>query len=324
METTPAVSAQSTENHVERAKVNSVMTVTGPVAGSELGVALPHEHLFIDLVRDYRGDGLLNDEALATQEATAFRDAGGSTIVDVTSIGLGRQPDALRRVSQETGLHIVMGTGHYREPYLDRAVVDRSTVNELADEIVRDLEVGADGTSVRAGIIGEIACDRWISSAEERAFRAAARAHRKTGVTITTHAARWPIGGAQLDLLAEEGVDPRRVIVGHCDMVPIPEYHTALARRGAWVQFDVIQGGNEYDVVSRIQWLRLLVDAGFEDRILLSQDVCLRSNLLAMGGPGYVYVITEFRRRLECAGFSADLIDRFLIENPRNALAPAN
>jgi phosphotriesterase-related protein len=300
------------------------MTVTGPVAGAELGVALPHEHLFIDLVRDYRGDGLLNDEALAVQEVSAFRDAGGGTIVDVTSIGLGRQPEALRRVSALTGLHIVMGTGHYREPYLDRAMVDRSTVDDLAEQIVGDLETGVDGTNVRAGIIGEIACDRFISSAEERAFRAAARAHRRTGITITTHAARWPVGGAQLDLLAEEGVDPRRVIIGHCDMVPIPDYHLAIARRGAFVQFDVIQGGNEYDICSRIAWLRGLVDSGFEDRILLSQDVCLRSNLLSMGGPGYVYVITEFRRRLEEAGFSGELIDRFLIENPREALAPAH
>ncbi len=95
-----------------------------------------------------------------------------------------------------------------------------------------------------------------------------------------------------------------------------------MARRGAFVQFDVIQGGNEYDIVSRIAWLKALVDAGFEDRILLSQDVCLRSNLLAMGGPGYVYVITEFRRRLEAAGFSTELIDRFLVDNPREALAP--
>jgi phosphotriesterase-related protein len=296
------------------------MTVTGPADGAELGIVLPHEHLFIDLVRDYRGDGLLNDEALAIREAGAFRDAGGGTIVDVTSIGLGRQPEALRRVSQQTGLKIVMGTGHYREPYLDRAVVDRSTVDELAEQIVGDLETGVDGTPVRAGIIGEIACDRWISSAEERAFRAAARAHAKTGITITTHAARWPIGGAQLDLLAEEGVDPRRVIIGHCDMVPIHDYHLALARRGAYVQFDVIQGGNEYDIVSRIAWLKSLVDAGFEDRVLLSQDVCLRSNLLAMGGPGYVYVVTEFRRRLEAAGFSSELIIRFLVENPREAL----
>lgn len=296
------------------------MTVLGPVDAAELGVVLPHEHVFIDLMREYRGDGLLHDEALAVREVTAFRAAGGGTIVDVTSIGLGRRPDALRRVSRETGVHIVMGTGYYREPYLDRADVDRRSVDELAEGIVRDLEFGVDGTDVRAGVIGEIACDRWLTAAEERCFRAAARAHRRTGATITTHAARWPVGSAQLDMLAEEGVDPRRVIIGHCDLVPDRDYHLALARRGAWVQFDCIQGRAEYDTEARIEGIRALVDAGFEDRILLSHDVCLRSDLAAMGGPGYTFVPTVFRDRLTRAGLPADLIGRFLSDNPRRAL----
>jgi predicted metal-dependent phosphotriesterase family hydrolase len=297
------------------------MTVTGPVAASDLGVTLPHEHIFIDLLREYRGDGLLNDGALAISEVAAFRAAGGRTMVDVTSEGLGRAPEALRRVSEATGVRIVMGSGHYREPYLDRGRIDRSSTDELAAEIVEDLEVGVRGSGIRAGIIGEIACDRWLTSAEERAFRAAGRAHRRTGVTITTHAARWPVGLRQLDLLAEEGVDPRRVIVGHCDTVPDPAYHLALARRGAFVQFDTIQGENEYDISVRIGYVRALVAAGFADRILLSQDVCLRSNLRAMGGSGYVYVVTGFRARLLEAGVSAELIRRFLVENPRAALS---
>jgi phosphotriesterase-related protein len=213
-----------------------------------------------------------------------------------------------------------MGSGHYREPYLDRDRLDRLTVDGLADEIVRDLEIGVGDTGVRAGVIGEIGCDRFISALEERSFRAAARAHRRTGATITTHAARWPVGLAQLDLLAEEGVDPRRVIVGHCDMVPEPAYHAALARRGAFVQFDTIQGDSEYDTQGRILYVKALVAAGFEDRVLLSQDVCLRSNLAAMGGPGYTYVITKFRDRLLEAGISQELITRFLVDNPRRAL----
>jgi predicted metal-dependent phosphotriesterase family hydrolase len=190
--------------------VATVMTVTGPVEAAKLGVTLPHEHLFIDVLREYRGDGLLNDGALAIEEVAAYRAAGGRSIVDVTSVGLGRAPEALRRVSEATGVHIIMGSGHYREPYLDLARINRMTVDDLATEIVEDLEVGVDGSGIRAGIIGEIACDRWITAAEERCFRAAARAHRRTGATITTHAARWPVGIRQLDLLAEEGVDPRR------------------------------------------------------------------------------------------------------------------
>jgi predicted metal-dependent phosphotriesterase family hydrolase len=296
------------------------MTVLGPVAADRLGITLPHEHVFIDLMREYRGDGLLHDEAQAALEIGAFVTAGGSTIVECTSEGLGRDPPALRRVAQATGVNLVMGSGHYREPFLDRARLDRLSVDHLADQIVQDLEVGVGESGVRAGIIGEIGCDRFITALEERSFRAAARAQRRTGATITTHAARWPVGMAQLDLLAEEGVDPRRVIVGHCDMVPDPAYHLAIAQRGAFVQFDTIQGGAEYDTRQRIAYVKALVAAGFAGRILLSQDVCLRSNLAAMGGCGYSYVITGFRERLLDAGVAADLIARFLVENPRRAL----
>jgi len=296
------------------------MTVLGPVAADRLGITLPHEHVFIDLMREYRGDGLLHDEAQAALEIGAFVTAGGSTIVECTSEGLGRDPPALRRVAQATGVNLVMGSGHYREPFPDRAHLDRLSVDHLADQIVQDLEVGVGESGVRAGIIGEIGCDRFITALEERSFRAAARAQRRTGATITTHAARWPVGMAQLDLLAEEGVDPRRVIVGHCDMVPDPAYHLAIAQRGAFVQFDTIQGGAEYDTRQRIAYVKALVAAGFAGRILLSQDVCLRSNLAAMGGCGYSYVITGFRERLLDAGVAADLIARFLVENPRRAL----
>jgi len=301
-----------------------VMTVTGAVEPADLGVVLPHEHVFIDLMREYRGDGLLHDEALAISEVARFAAAGGTTLVDVTSIGLGRQPVALRRVSLATGVRIVMGTGYYREPYLDRTEIDRLSVDELAAGIVHDLEVGVDGTDVRAGIIGEIACDRWLTAAEERCFRAAARAHLRTGASITTHAARWPVGLAQLDVLAQEGVDPGRVMIGHCDLVPDAGYHLALARRGAWVQFDCIQGRHEYDTEMRIGHIRALVEAGFEDRILLSHDVCLRSDLAAMGGPGYSYVLSGFRQKLLERGFSAQLVQRIVVDNPRRALTGAS
>ena len=95
------------------------MTVKGPIPATDLGVTLTHEHLFIDLLREYRGNGLLNDEALAIEEVGRVPRAGGGTIVDCTSEGLGRDPSALLRVSEATGLNIVMGSGHYRRPYLD-------------------------------------------------------------------------------------------------------------------------------------------------------------------------------------------------------------
>jgi predicted metal-dependent phosphotriesterase family hydrolase len=297
-----------------------VTTVLGPVAAEDLGVTLPHEHVFIDLVREYRGDGLLNDHALAVEELAAFVAAGGATLVDCTSVGLSRDPLALREVARTTGLNIVMGCGYYRDPYLPEEL-DRLTVDAVADLIVRDIEEGADGTDVRAGIIGEIGSDRrHLSALEERSFRAAARAHRRTGLTITTHAARWPVGLPQLDLLAEEGVDPGRVVVGHCDMVPDSGYHLEVARRGAFVQFDTVHGESDYDTRCRLEWIRALADHGFLARVLLSQDVCLRSDLATLGGPGYAYVATVFTDHLRAAGFTDADVHGLLVDNPRRAL----
>ena len=300
--------------------MSSVMTVLGPVEGSDLGVTLPHEHVFLDLVREYRGNGLLNDRHLAVTELQAYVDAGGRTLVDCTSVGLARDPLALRDVARETGLNIVMGCGFYRDPYLPPEL-DRLSVDEAADWIVRDIEEGADGTDVRAGVIGEVGSDRGhLSALEERSFRAAARAHRRTGLTVTTHAARWPVGIPQLDLLAEEGVDPRRVVVGHCDMVPDPDYHLAVAQRGAYVSFDTVQGESDYDTGRRLAWLRALAEHGFLDRALLSQDVCLRTDYAAMGGPGYAYVPTTFATLLRENGFSDSDVHGLLVDNPRRAL----
>ncbi len=298
------------------------MTVTGPVRPDQLGVVLPHEHVFIDLVREYRGSGPLNDEDLACQELRALRSAGGRTLVDLTLDEIGRDPAALRRVSRATGISIVMGCGHYRDPYLDRDWFDRTPVDAIADELVTEITEGVGGTGIRAGIIGEIGADRrYISAAEERSFRAAARAHVRTGVTISTHAARWPVGTAQLQLLAEEGVDPRRVIVGHTDSVPIPGYHLALVRQGCYVSFDSIGTGSPHDTRRAVDHVLALVRAGFGGQILLSQDVCLRDHLRAHGGCGYGFLLTDFLPRLTAAGLDREQVRSFVTDNPRAALA---
>ena len=301
--------------------VATVMTVRGPVEADELGVTLPHEHVFLDLTREYRGNGLLNDPVLAEVELRQYADAGGRTVVDVTTVGLQGNPAGVRELSERTGLHIVRGAGFYRKAYYP-AYVDELPTDAVADLIVRDIEEGADGDGQnRAGIIGEIGCDKVMTGVEERVFRAAARAHRRTGLAITTHAARWPVGTAQLDLLVEEGVDPGRVVIGHCDMVPDHDYHLALARRGAWVQFDTVQGVHDYDTRCRLDWLRSLADAGFLDKVLLSQDVCLRSDYAAMGGPGYAYVVTTFADRLRDVGFDDADIATLTVDNPRRMLS---
>ena len=301
---------------------STAMTVLGPVSVDDLGVTLPHEHLFLDLWKEFGREGVLNDVELAVSELQDYVDAGGVTLVEVTPRELGRSPAKLVQVAERTGLHIIMGTSYYRHPYIDRDWFDRHSVDEVAATLIEDLTVGAGGTGIRAGVIGEVASEReWITTTEERSFRAAARAHLATGATITTHAACFPAGIPQLDLLASEGVDERRVIIGHCDTVPDADYHLTLARRGAWVQFDTIRRTNDYELGLRVRLISELADAGHLDQLLLSHDICLRSHLRAYGGSGYSFVVREFVPRLAANGFNDADLRRILVDNPRRALA---
>ncbi len=298
------------------------MTVNGPSDAGKLGITLMHEHLFVNVLREYRRDGLLNDPRLARREVEGFMKVGGETIVDVTTAELGQNPLGLRAIMKETGVNIIMGTGHYRDPYLDKEWFDSHSVDAIAELMVRDIEHGVGETNVRAGIIGEIGSDKWyVSAAEERSFRAAARAQARTGVTITTHAARWPVGRQQLEILLQEGADPHRIIIGHCDSNPDLEYHQELARQGCFVEFDTIRGTTEYDTERVADYVVSLIRAGFGRHVLLSHDVCLRSHLRIAGGCGYSYVMTDFIPYLHRLGLNEEEIHMLIVDNPRRALA---
>jgi phosphotriesterase-related protein len=301
--------------------LTAIQSVNGPIPVDRLGVTMPHEHTFIDLLKEYRADGLVNDPHLVSAELVRYREAGGQTVVDCTTRGLHPEPLLNRQVAQSSGIKIIMGAGFYRRPYLDEPWFEAVSVDDVANVLIRDLREGIDGGDVRAGVIGEIGCDRELTPAEEKSFRAAARAHHATDATITTHAARWPVGLAQLDLLQTEGVPTNRVIVGHCDTVPDMAYHRALAERGAWVQFDTIQADPEYVLSRTTSAILSLVEAGFADRILVSQDVCLVSHLSAMGGSGYDYILSSFLARLESAGLDSGLVRNLVTVNPARALS---
>ena len=331
--------------------VSTVWTTGGEVAVNELGRILPHEHVFINEMVEDRSAGLLNDARLLRGEMESFAELGGGTLVELTTAELtaGACPDprglyvgprasgfpdfgtraagnvaAIAALAEETNVHVVLGTGHYRDPYLENESLDRfhASVDEVAEKIVRDLIEGFPGTSVRAGIIGEVGPDKWyVSAREERSLRAAARAHLTTGVPITTHTSKWPVGGDVIELLAAEGVDPATIILGHCSTIDIPEYHLDMASRGVWMQFDTIRGGAERIVEGWVEQVMRLVRAGYLDRILLSHDVCLKSDLRVNGGCGYTYLFEDFLPRLGRAGLSEGELEQIVTVNPQRALA---
>ena len=298
-----------------------MMTVRGPVDAGDLGVTLPHEHVFLNLMNEYKKDGVLNDERLAVQELKHFVELGGRTIVDCTSMDLDRDPRALLKVAEATGLNLIMGCGHYRDPYIDQQWVDCRGVDELAADLVREIEHGFQDTGIRPGVIGEVGSNRrFISSVEERVLRVAGKAHCATGLTITTHAARWPLGIPQLDVLEDAGVDPRCVVIGHCDMVPSLEYHEAVAARGAFVEFDTIRGINQYQTTQQVDYVMNLVRQGRMAQILISHDVCLTSLYTAFGGEGYTFILRQFIAQLRAAGLNEEELQALLVDNPARAL----
>jgi len=306
-----------------------VQTVLGPIDPADLGVALPHEHTQIALWQipdrwDYWQ--LTRDRAVILEELEAFRAMGGRSLVDLTLPGVGRDPSWLVDLATASGLHLVMSCGWYRGAYYPpEALIDRRSVDELADELVREATDGVGDSGIRPGIIGEIGTDKpWLSAQEERVHRAAARAARRTGLAITTHAVLSPVGLAQLRIFEDEGADPTRVIVGHADSYPDLHHYLAIVERGASVEFDFL--GMSFTPTERhgeeriVELLAELLVRGHIARILLSQDVCHDSQLRRYGGNGYTYLARSFLPRLRAAGVSQAEIETITIANPRRLL----
>lgn len=299
----------------------TVMTVRGPVSGSDLGITLPHEHLQIDLYRMSRNrDGYVDDLGLAIIEARQFAEAGGRTMVDLTTDCIGRDPLMLRQVAEETGLNIIMGCGYYRNPYIDEAV-NKTSVRAITQWIVDEIEHGVRDTGIRPGVIGECGVEReWVTPLEERALRGAARAQRITGLPMSLHATRSPIGLELLTILEEEGADLRRVALSHCDNYPHPDFHEAVAQRHAYVEFDRHDPRWPWEQERRVANIRELARRGYLHQILISHDICHISERAAYGGPGYCYVLEGVAPMLRDAGFSDEEIHIILVENPRRWL----
>ena len=305
-----------------------VQTVLGPIEPTALGFTLPHEHTQIALWHiQSRWDywQLTRDEPVILAELARYRDAGGSGLVDVTLPGVGRDPVWLRGLAEASGLHIVMGCGWYRMAYYPpEARIERRTVDDLADELVAEFEDGAGESGVRPGIIGEIGTDKpWVSPAEERVHRAVARASRRTGLAITTHAVLSPVGLAQLRIFEEEGADPGRVVIGHADSYQVLEHYLAIIDRGANLEFDFIGMPWPRERQSEPRTIELICELlarGHADRLLLSQDVCNDDQLRRFDGNGYTYLTDAFLPRLRAAGVSDAEIDTMTVTNPRRLL----
>jgi phosphotriesterase-related protein len=305
-----------------------VVTVLGPIEPRDLGVTLSHDHLILDafaLWGDQTGNysWILDDVDVAIREMQSYLAAGGRCVIDPTNEGIGRNPVALRRISEATGVHIVMGAGWYRERCYPRYLYEE-TVNQLADRLVAELTVGVRDTGVRAGFIGEIGTERFfLSPAQERVFRATARAHRRTGCPILTHTTHFgELALDQLDILAEEGVDSHRVVVSHLGDRVGAKWVVPIAERGAFLSIDNLGFVGGYAPLElRADNVAELCSLGFAGQVMLGNDICQLDQLALYGGVGYGNVMTNFLPLLRSRGVSEEQIRQMTVDNPARAMA---
>ncbi len=337
-------------------------TVLGPIPAHELGPTMTHEHILIDfrttfdpptaasdLGRAYEpvnlqnlawvryhwnrneDNLLLTDEETAIREVELFRRAGGRTIVEATTIGIGRDPLGLARVSTAAGINVIMGAGYYvaatHSPDMDHVEEE-----QLAARIIGDITEGVDGTRVKAGIIGEIGCTWPLTANERKVLRAAASAQRETGAPLLIHPGRSPRAPFEiLDILSEAGADIGRTIMSHLDRTYTDEDSLVeFAARGSYLEYDLFGVECSYYPLSdidmpsdaqRLDYIQRLIAEGYQDRIVVGHDMFSKHRLNAYGGHGYAHILENIVPRMRKRGMEEETIRAILIDNPARVLA---
>jgi phosphotriesterase-related protein len=296
----------------------NVMTVRGLIPPDSMGITLPHEHLLIVHKFNYLD---LTDEATAITELGYYANAGGQTLAEASVIGIGRNPEGLKRISTATGVNVIMSAGFYKDQWIADSIKSKS-IGQLTEIIINDIMNGING--IHAGFI-KIAMSRPITPFEEKVLVAAARAQKVTGAAIEVHFDGDLATVAQkhhvLDVFENEGVDLTRVCLDHAvPYVDLLDDFISLSQRGCYLAFDML--GLEVRVAFQherqlAETLDALIDAGYINQILMSQDVCFSVCYVQNGGYGYAHILNNILPQLKTSGITDEQIYNIMVENPK-------
>ena len=307
--------------------MQTLFTTLGPRTAEQLGLILPHEHIFVDLgpIADanYRTAEPAAVIELMAPEVTAAMAQGVTALVECTPVGVGRRADIDLAVSLATGLPIVMATGIYREPWVPQWAHD-ATQSELRDWMLRELTDQIGDTGVRAAWIKLSAGDDGITPVEEKILRAAAQAGAITGAVIGSHTIRGAVVRDQLDIITDAGYRADRFIWIHTQAEPDVTLHLELAQRGAWLEYDAI-GSDQFSDERFVDLIQRVLAAGFGNQLLLSHDRGWYDPSKPGGGTPQPYtVLTQrFLPKLAAAGVDPATIRQLTHDNPFRAFARA-
>jgi phosphotriesterase-related protein len=312
-------------------------TVLGPLDASKLGFTLPHEHVaegayYLSKWPKAWG-GRAEFVAKAVEKLKLIRAAGVSTIVDLTPYDVWRDIRFLEEVSRKSGINMIACTGQrFFPPKVSGVSMPARTITGLAEFFKNEIAQGIDGTGIKAGVIKIGIVAQKPTTLEEIGLRAAARASKATGAPIRIHTdAANRAGDSHAVILEDESVSPARVSFDHSDDSGNMDYFLGLVRRGYSLGMDHIHRGISPDFKppfeKRAECIKLLVDAGFADKIFLSQDSEFGGSLIPEGAKewrdkidppdGMLFTTRRLIPYLEQIGVSDRNIHTITVENPR-------
>ena len=342
----------------------TVQTVLGPIDPDTVGATMMHEHILfhaahidkrppdpakhadfdapisMEMMSRIRFAGVANrencvldDVPTAIKELNRFVGYGGRTVVDCTSIGIGRDPVRLAEIARATGLNIVMGCSYYlEETYPEGTNVIDASESEIVRRIVDELENGIDGTGIKPGVIGEVGCSWPMTECEIKVLRASARAQRESGALLMIHPGRHLDAPFQiLDIARDAGADLSRTVMCHVDRtLSNRDSMRRLGDSGLVIEFDLF--GNEGSFyawnlsidmpndATRVDHLKWLVEQGFGDRLVIAHDIAFKDKLVTYGGQGYGHILENVAPLMRRKGFTEEQLKAILVDTPRRLL----
>lgn len=296
-----------------------IRTVTGDVETIS-GRTLPHEHLQIDLSAQKGEANRIGaaDEADVVDDLRKAKALGLAAITDLSAPGWGRDPVALRRISEQTGVHVVCASGFYWDPFPEIAV--GGSVEALRDHMISEIVTGVDASGIRCGVI-KVGTARGAPTAPaEKLFRAAALAAAATGAPVITHTSSPDQAAWHISVLERAGMDMRRVVISHMGGAGNVSQLVEVARAGVFMGIDKISFPKGPTNVQLADLVREACDKGLERQLLLSSDVARKTFLHRHGGRSYGTVFADFVPMLRERGLPPGLIESILCDNPLRLL----
>ena len=337
-----------------------VLTVRGPVEPDRLGAVMMHEHLLADWAQKAEAPFDMAKwpmlEKYAVPSLKKLKEHGCNAFLDMTRPPERAEPWVYRKVSELADFNIILCTGYYREIELGTywahreedqiwPFVRESSIEELEEFCLREVEDGIGGSDVRAGVLKAASSGGEPTEAEAKAIRGVARAQKQTGLLVNTHATGTESFKAQFDLLVAEGVDPERICLGHTMDALVkawPEVRECMKQGAVFAPTNL-----RMDVLESVRkaWAGAIIrtfDEGLGDKLTLGLDWGFSvgyldfmanpkwrphqgdTNLMApctfMPPPPFVYLYQYTIPCFKEMGITDEMLNTMLVQNPRRII----